>query len=68
MTGGQCTDPRVTVEWKAAGAGSDVTVRTVKGAAKGKIEAQVALTLEVTAPDGSKHAYPEIVWVHGEFR
>jgi len=68
VTGGQCTDPRVTIQWQAVRGGSDVSIRTAKGAAKGKLEAQVALTLEVTAPGGSKRAYPEIVWVHGEFR
>ena len=68
VASGRCSDPRVTVEITPATGGSNVTLRTVRGAAKGQLDAQVSLTLEVSGPDGGKRKYPEIVWVHGEFR
>jgi hypothetical protein len=62
------SDPRLETEIRPATDGSDVVVRTRKDAAKGRVSAQIRLTLEVTRPDGRTQRYPDSVWVNGEVR
>jgi hypothetical protein len=51
----------------AAGAdGSDVVVRTKRGADAGSLASQVVLEMEVTGEDGKTRTYRETVWVRGE--
>ncbi len=62
------SDARLTAEVKDAPDGSDVVVRTVVGAAPGRIGAQIQLTLEVTGEDGATRTHTETVWATGDIR
>ncbi|HVG94868.1 MAG TPA: DUF1573 domain-containing protein, partial [Planctomycetota bacterium] len=62
------SDPRLETEIRPATDGTDVLVRTRKDAAKGRVSAQVRMTLEVSRSDGRMKRYPDSVWVNGEVR
>jgi hypothetical protein len=62
------SDPRLEIEIRPATNGADVLVRTKKDAAKGRVSAQVRMTLEVSRSDGRMKRYPDSVWVNGEVR
>jgi hypothetical protein len=62
------SDPRLETVLRPVSGGTDVVVHTRKDPAKGRISAQVRLTLEVARPDGRRQRYTDSVWVNGEVK